>query len=79
MGFRTLAVEQRSAEVWKLLGNVRKEFLLFGESIEKTRRRLDQASSELDGALSRSRSINRRLADVENPDPAALGEGDEPA
>jgi len=74
MGFRTLAVEQRSAEVWKLLGNVRKEFLLFGESIEKTRRRLDQASSELDGALSRSRSINRRLADVENPDPAALEE-----
>ena len=74
MGFRTLAVEQRSAEVWKLLGNVRKEFLLFGESIEKTRRRLDQASTELDGALSRSRSINRRLADVENPDPAALEE-----
>ncbi|MDO4740771.1 MAG: DNA recombination protein RmuC [Eubacteriales bacterium] len=76
MGFRTLAVEQRSAEVWTLLGSVRKEFLLFGEAIEKTRRRLDQASSELDGALSRSRSINRRLADVENPDPAALPEGD---
>lgn len=68
MGFRTLAVEQRSAEVWKLLGSVRKEFLLFGESIEKTRRRLEQASTELDGAVSRSRSINRRLADAENPD-----------
>lgn len=68
MGFRTLAVEQRSAEVWQLLGQVRKEFLLFGESIEKTRRRLEQASTELDGAVSRSRSINRRLADVENPD-----------
>lgn len=74
MGFRTLAVEQRSAEVWKLLGNVRKEFLLFGDSIEKTRRRLEQASTELDGAVSRSRSISRRLSDVENPDPAALRE-----
>lgn len=68
MGFRTLAVEQRSAEVWKLLGQVRRDFQSFGESIEKTRKRLEQASSELDGAASRSRTINRRLAGVENPD-----------
>jgi len=72
MGFRTLAVEQRTAEVWKLLGTVRKEFLLFGESIEKTRRRLEQASTELDGAVSRSRTLSRRLSDVENPDPALI-------
>lgn len=72
MGFRTLAVEQRTAEVWKLLGTVRKEFLLFGESIEKTRRRLEQASTELDSAVSRSRTLSRRLSDVENPDPTLI-------
>ncbi len=69
MGFKTLAVEQRSAEVWKLLGQVRKDFSSFGASIEKTRQRLEQATSELDSAVSRSHTITRRLADVENPDP----------
>lgn len=74
MGFRTLAVEKRSVEVWRLLGAVRKEFALFGESIEKTRRRLEQASTELDGAASRSRAINRRLTEADDPDPASIPE-----
>lgn len=68
MGFRTLAVEQRSAEVWKLLGQVRKDFAAFGSSIEKTRQRLEQATTELNGAVSRSHTITRRLADLESPE-----------
>ena len=61
MGFRTLAVEQRSVEVWRLLGMVRNEFLKFGDVLDKTRQRLEQASSELDNASVRTRAINRQL------------------
>ena len=78
MGFRTHAVEKRTAEVWQLLGLVRKDFRQFGESLDRTRHRLEQASSELDGAASRTRSINRRLAEVGSLDMPEEGsdEGD---
>lgn len=68
IGFRTLAVEQRSLEVWRLLGQVRTEFNAFGASIDAARKRLEQASGELDTASSRTRAINRRLADADRID-----------
>ncbi len=77
MGFRTHAVEKRTAEVWQLLGLVRKEFQQFGESLDRTRRRLEQASTELDGAASRTRSINRRLAEVGSLDAPEAESGED--
>ena len=65
MGFRTLAIEKRSSEVWELLGKVKSEFDKFGVMIEKTRKKIDEAARELDNADKRTRGINRVLKDVE--------------
>jgi len=65
MGFRTLAIEKRSGEVWKLLGAVKADFGRFGDVLEKTRIRLQQASESIDSAFVRTRSIQRRLGAVE--------------
>lgn len=65
MGFRTLAVEQRSEEVWQLLSAVKEEFLKFGGVLDKTRQRLEQATSELDSASVRTRAINKQLKQIE--------------
>ena len=67
MGFRTLAIEKRSSEVWKLLGAVKNDFGQFADTLEKTQQRLRQASDTIDTAFTRSRSIERRLG--------AVGEG----
>ena len=48
MGFRTLAIEKRSGEVWLLLGDIKKDFSRFAEMLENTRRRLDQAGESID-------------------------------
>lgn len=64
MGFRTLAVEKRSSEVWVLLGQVKTEFAKFGDILDKVRGRIEQAGKELDGAGRRSRAIERRLRGV---------------
>ena len=69
MGFRTLAIEKRSGEVWLLLGEIKKDFTRFAEMLESTRRRLDQAGESIDSAVSRSRSIQRMLSSLES-DPA---------
>jgi len=61
MGFRTLAIEQHSDEVWKLLEVVRREFSKFGEILEKTREKLEAATKEISNAESKSRTIERRL------------------
>lgn len=66
MGFRTLAIEQRSSEVWKLLGAVKSDFGRFAETLEKTQQRLRQASESIDTAFTRTKSIERRLGAVEN-------------
>lgn len=66
MGFRTMAIEKRSGEVWLLLGEIRKDFTRFAEMLENTRRRLDQAGESIDSAVSRSRSIQRKLSAIEN-------------
>jgi DNA recombination protein RmuC len=65
MGFRTLAIQKRSSEVWKLLGAVKTEFGKFGDLLDKTQEKLRLASDNIDKAAKRSRSIERRLRDVE--------------
>lgn len=65
MGFRTLAIEKRSSEVWSLLGKVKTEFAKFGEVLDKTQEKLDQASKTIDSAKTRTRAIERSLKDVE--------------
>ncbi|MDR2103529.1 MAG: DNA recombination protein RmuC [Treponema sp.] len=72
MGFRSLAVEKRTSEIWELLGAVRTEFGKFGEVLQKTKEKLDSASKEIDRAGTRSRAIERRLRDVQTlPEGAA--------
>ncbi|WP_425259943.1 DNA recombination protein RmuC [Rubrivivax sp. RP6-9] len=65
MGFRTLALEQRSAEVWDVLGAVKTEFGRFGEVLAKTKKKLDEASSSIDAAEVRTRAMARQLKGVE--------------
>ena len=65
MGFRTLAVQQRSSEVWTLLGAVKSEFGKFGDVLDSVRKKLDQASTTIELAGRRSRAIERKLRDVE--------------
>jgi len=67
MGFRTLALQQRSSEVWKILGAVKNEFAKFGGLMEKAQKNLHSASSQIDELLGkRTRAINRKLQDVES-------------
>jgi DNA recombination protein RmuC len=65
MGFRTLAIEKRSSEVWQLLGAVKTEFSNFGAVLEKTQKKLQEASNEIDRAGVRSRAIERKLRTVQ--------------
>nr|MCU0736601.1 DNA recombination protein RmuC [Methylotetracoccus sp.] len=65
MGFRTLAIEQRSSEVWRTLGAVKTEFQKFGGVLEKTRKKLDEVRSSIDQAETRTRQITRKLGQVE--------------
>lgn len=67
MGFKTLAVQKRSAEVWKILGSVKTEFDKFNDVLVMTQQRLDQANKELDKLVGvRTRQIQRQLKDVES-------------
>ena len=69
MGFKTLAVQKRSAEVWSLLGSVKKEFETFNNVLVATQTKLDQANKELDKLVGvRSRQISRKLSAVESND-----------
>ncbi len=65
MGFRTLAIEQRSAEVCAVLGAVKTEFGKFGEALAHTKKKLDEASNSISKAETRTRQLTRRLKDVE--------------
>jgi DNA recombination protein RmuC len=65
MGFRTLALEKRSAEVWEVLGAVKTEFGKFGEVLAKTKKKLDEASQSIDAAEVRTRVMARKLKGVE--------------
>jgi DNA recombination protein RmuC len=65
MGFRTLAIEKRSSEVWAVLGAVKTEFGKFGEALESTRKKLEQATKSIESAGVRTRQIERKLKGVE--------------
>ncbi len=65
MGFRTLALEKRSAEVWEVLGAVKTEFTQFGAILAKTRKKLDEASNSISLAERRTRVMGRELKNVE--------------
>jgi DNA recombination protein RmuC len=84
MGFRTLALEQRSAEVWEVLGAVKTEFGKFGEVLARTRKKLEEATNTIDQAQTRTNVMTRRLKSVEAlPDARVLqllpGIGDDAA
>jgi len=66
MGFRTLAIEKRSSEVWQVLGAVKTEFGKFAGVLEKTRRKLAEATNVIDSADVRTRAIERKLRNVES-------------
>jgi DNA recombination protein RmuC len=74
MGFRTLAVEKRSSEVWQLLGAVKTQFGQFGELLDKVHRKLDQASTTIEDAARKSRTIERKLKTVQEI-PAETADG----
>jgi len=65
MGFRTLAIEKRSSEVWALLGAVKTEFSKFGTILEKTHKKLQEAGNTIEDAARKSRTIERKLRDVQ--------------
>jgi DNA recombination protein RmuC len=65
MGFRTLAIEKRSSEVWELLGAVKTNFGKFGDVLAKTKKKLQEASNTIDQAEVRTRAIERKLRDVQ--------------
>ncbi|CAH2030812.1 DNA recombination protein RmuC [Trichlorobacter ammonificans] len=85
LGFRTLAIEKRSAEVWNLLGAVRTEFGKFSDILDKTRKKLQEAGNHIEAAATRTRQMERKLKTVQAlPADEARGvlelgdEGDEP-
>jgi len=81
MGFRTLAIEKRSSEVWVLLGAVKSEFGKFSDMLEKTHKKLQEASNTIDSAARKSRTIERKLKNVQELPPSGsvklLDNGDE--
>ncbi len=65
MGFRTLAIQARSSEVWRTLGAVKTEFSKFGSALDGVKKKLDEASSKIDDTSRRTRALSRKLRDVE--------------
>ncbi|NLB35464.1 MAG: DNA recombination protein RmuC, partial [Elusimicrobia bacterium] len=66
MGFKTLAIEKRSSEVWKILGAVKTEFNKFGDILETAKKRINQASNDIDQLVgTRTRVMQRKLKEVE--------------
>ncbi|MFN3739835.1 MAG: DNA recombination protein RmuC [Thermodesulfovibrionales bacterium] len=65
MGFRTLAIEKRSTEIWELLGAVKQEFSKFGDLLDKTHKKLLEASNTIEDAARKTRSIERKLRNVQ--------------
>ncbi|HVK50216.1 MAG TPA: DNA recombination protein RmuC [Pseudoxanthomonas sp.] len=81
VGFRTLAIEKRSAEVWNILGSAKREFGKFADVLDSVKTKLDQASKQIDQTGVRTRAIERSLREVENlpsaDAPALTHESDE--
>ncbi len=77
MGFRTLAIERRSSEVWNVLGAVKTEFGKFGQALEKVQKKLHEASSSIDDATRRSRAVERKLRSAQELPAGDLGDVEE--
>ncbi len=73
MGFRTLTIQKRSSEVWTLLGAVKTEFGKFGDLLEKTHKKMQEASNTIEDAVTKTRTIEKKLNKVQNL-PAAEAE-----
>jgi DNA recombination protein RmuC len=74
MGFRTLAIEQRSSEVWQVLGAVKSEFGKFGDVLARTKAQLETVTRSIEAAEQRTRVMGRKLKQVEAlPDETAAG------
>jgi DNA recombination protein RmuC len=72
MGFKTLAIEKRSSEVWAVLGQVKTEFAKFGEVVDATRKSIDAAAKRFEQVGVRTRAIQRQLRDVQElPSPSS--------
>jgi DNA recombination protein RmuC len=73
MGFRTLAIQKSSSDVWNLLAGVKNEFLKFGDALSAVKDKLDQAARKMDDVDMRSRVLTKKLQKVEelptNPQP----------
>src|SRR5690606_32403332 len=65
MGFRTLAIQRRSSEVWKVLGEAKAEFMKYGDVWDKVKKQLHTVTNTVDEAGRRTRAVERRLRDVE--------------
>ncbi len=65
MGFRTLAIEQQSSQIWQTLSEVKTEFGRFGEILERTQKKLQEASNQIDAGATRARAIERKLKNVD--------------
>jgi DNA recombination protein RmuC len=72
MGFRTLAIEKRSSEVWQVLGAVKTEFGKFGETLDRVHKKLQEASNTIERAQTRKRAVERQLKSVEVSPPEPL-------
>lgn len=66
MGFKTLTIQKRSSEVWTLLGAVKTEFGKFGDLLEKTHKKMQEASNTIEDAVTKTRTIERKLNKVQN-------------
>ncbi len=73
MGFRTLAIQKRSSEVWNLLAAVKTEWTKYGAVLEKVQKKLQEATNTVDNAASRARAIGRKLRDVQQLPAAEAG------
>jgi DNA recombination protein RmuC len=65
MGFRTLAIQKRSSEVWNLLAAVKTEWTKYGDILDAVQKKLHQASETIEKAKARSRAVGRKLKDVQ--------------
>lgn len=66
MGFRTLAIEKRTSEVWKMLGTVKTEFSKFGEIIDRTQKKIQEAGNIIEEAASKGRNIEKKLSKIQD-------------
>ena len=66
MGFKTLAIQKRSSEVWQVLSEAKNEFEKYATWVENVKQKLEQAGKILDNAETRTRAVNRKLRSVES-------------